>query len=111
MSEGLAQLFVRFGETFRFKIFRALPVARRMVRSIHIDNDHRSPGYVDLPNAIVRDGHAVNHPKRRVEAESLLNDLSCEFELRDIRVTQRRFAKHGIELLPDPFETIRTRAQ
>src|SRR5580704_3780034 len=111
MSEGFAQLFVRFVETFRLEAFWTLPVARRMVRPINIDNDRRTPGYVDFSNAVVRDGHAIDHPKRRVEAQSLLNDLSCEFEPGNVRVTQRRFAQHGIELLPDPFEAIRTRAQ
>src|ERR1700756_2720675 len=111
MSEGLAQPFVGFAEAFRLETLWALPVARRMMRSIHIDNDRRSSGYVDLPSAVVGDGHAVDHPKRRLEAESLLNDLSSEFEPGNIRVTQRHVAQHGIELLPDPFETIRTRAQ
>src|ERR1700749_4998376 len=41
IGEGSAQLFVRFGETFWLEAFWALPVARRMVRPIHIDDDRR----------------------------------------------------------------------
>src|ERR1700733_16219612 len=86
ISKGLAQFFVRFGETFRFEIFGTLPVALRMVRPIHIHNDRRSPGYVDLPSTVVCDSHAVDHPERRVEAKPLLNDLSREFEFGNVRV-------------------------
>src|SRR5271170_1020611 len=111
IGEGRAQLLVRLGETLGVERLRILPVARCMVRAINIDNDRRSSGYVDALYVVVRDGLAVDHPERRVEAERLLNDLSGEFELGNVRVTQRRVAQHGIELLPYPFETLRMRTQ
>src|ERR1700675_4086672 len=67
-GEGRAQLVARFGETRRIEILRILPVARGIVRTVHINNDHRSAGYGDVAYAVVRDSHAVDHPKRRVEA-------------------------------------------
>src|SRR3984893_4812692 len=75
-GEGRAQLLVRFGETLRIEILRILPVARSMVRTVHVHNDHRSAGYGDVAYAVVRDSHAVDHPKRRVEAAALATDLS-----------------------------------
>src|ERR1700691_5453187 len=110
-GEGCAQLLVCFGETLRIEILRILPVARSMMRTIHIHNDHRSSGYGDVAYAVVCDSHAVDHPKRRVEAEPLLNYLSGKFEFGNVAVSQRRVAKHGIKLLPYPFEAIWTRAQ
>src|SRR5258707_15800130 len=47
MGEGRPQLVVRFGETLRVETLRTLPVARCVVRAIHIDNDRRSAEYVD----------------------------------------------------------------
>ena len=91
-GEGRAQLVVRFGETLRIEIFRILPVARSMVRTVHIHNDGRSAGYGEVAYAVVRDSHAVDHPKRRVEAEPLLNDLSRKFEFGNVAVAQGRFA-------------------
>ena len=38
-GERCAQLLVRFGETLRIEILRILPVARCMVRTVHIHND------------------------------------------------------------------------
>ena len=55
-----------------------------MVRAVHEHNDRRSAGYGDIPYAVVRDGHAVDHPKRRVEAQRLLNDLSGKLELGNV---------------------------
>ncbi len=81
------------------------------MRTVHIHNDHRSAGYGDVAYAVVCDSHAVDHPKRRVEAERLTDDLSRKFEFGNVAVAQRRFAEHGIKLLPYSFETIRTRAQ
>src|ERR1700735_4155858 len=72
-GERRAQLVVRFGETLRIEIFRILPVARSMVRTVHIHDDGRSVGYDGVAYAVVRDSHAVDHPKRWVEAEPLLN--------------------------------------
>src|SRR5580704_8044432 len=43
-SEGRAQLVVRFGETLRIESLRILPVARSMVRTVHIHNYRRSAG-------------------------------------------------------------------
>src|SRR5260370_24277719 len=111
IGEGRPQLVVPFGKALRVETLWTLPVARCVVRAIHIDNDRRSAGYVDVPCAVVRHSHAVDHPKRRIEAEPLLNDLRGEFELVNVAVTQRRFAQHGIKLLPHPFQAIRTRAQ
>jgi hypothetical protein len=91
-GEGRAQLIVRFGETLRIEIFRILPVARSMVRTVHIHNDGRSAGYGEVAYAVVRDSHAVDHPKRRVEAEALLNDLSRKFEFGNVGVAQGRLA-------------------
>src|SRR5271156_5409634 len=38
-GKGRAQLLVRFGKTLGIEILRFLPVARRMVRTVHIHND------------------------------------------------------------------------
>src|SRR5580693_437581 len=110
-GEGCAQLLVCFGKTLRIEILRILPVARGMMRTIHIHNDHRSPGYGDVAYTVVCHSHAVDHPKRWVEAERLLNYLSRKFEFGNIAVAQRRVAEHGIKLLPYPFKAIWTRAQ
>src|SRR6202789_1634349 len=64
-GEGRAQLVVRFGETLGIEIFRILPVARSMVRTVHIYNDRRTAGNGQVAYAVVRHRHAVNHPKRR----------------------------------------------
>src|SRR5208282_3663434 len=105
-GEGRAQFLVRFGKTLRIEILWILPVARSMVRTVHIHNDHRSAGYGDVTYAVVRDSHAVDHPKRRVEAERLLNYLSGKFKFGNVAVAQRRVAEHGIKLPPYPFEAI-----
>src|ERR1700733_24726 len=110
-GEGRAQLVVRFAETLRIEILRILPVARSMVRTVHIHNDGRSTRYGELAYAIVRDSHAVDHPKWRVEAQPLANDLSRKFKLGDVGVAQRRFAEHRIKFLPYPFQAIRSRTQ
>ena len=81
-----------------------------MVRAVHEHNDRRSSGYGDIPGAVIGDSHAINHPKRRVEAERLLNDLRGKLELGNVAETQRPISQHGIKLLPYPFETIRMRA-
>src|SRR5271163_4276776 len=47
-GERRAQLLVRFGETLRIEIFRILPVARSMVRTVYIHNDGRSAGYGEV---------------------------------------------------------------
>ena len=91
-GERCAQLLVFFGETLRIEVLRILPVARSMVRTVHIDNDHRSAGYGDVAYTVVCNSHAVDHPKWRVEAERLLNDLSRKFELGNVAVAQGRFA-------------------
>src|SRR5580693_4061753 len=111
VGEGCAQLLVCFSETLRIKTLRIFPVARSMVRTVHIHNDHRSTGNSDVAYAVVCDSHAIDHPKRGVEAERLLNDLSHKFEFGHVVVAQSRLAEHGIKLPPHPFETIRTRAQ
>src|ERR1700688_5274786 len=49
IGEGCPQLVVRFGETLRVETLRTLPVARCVVRAIHIDDDRRSARYVDVP--------------------------------------------------------------
>src|ERR1700685_4133709 len=67
-GEGCAQPLVCSGETLRIEILRILPVARGMMRTIHIHNDHRSLGYGDVAYTVVCDSHAVDHPKRRGEA-------------------------------------------
>src|ERR1700722_3083903 len=110
-GKGRAQLVVRFGETLGIEILWILPVARSMVRAIHIYNDRRTAGNGQIAYAVVRDSHAVNHPKRGVEAQSFVNDLSREFEFGNVGVAQRRFAKHGIKFPSYSFETIRSRAQ
>src|SRR5208282_752045 len=104
--EGCAQLLACFRETLRIEILWILPVARSMMRAIHIHNDHCPAGYGDVAYAVVRHSHAVDHPKRRVEAERLLNYLSRKFEFGNIAVAQRRVTEHGIKLLPYPFEAI-----
>src|SRR5271169_3365417 len=108
---GSAQLIVRFGETIHIEILWVLPVARGMVRTIHIHNDRRTARYIEVAYAVVRDGHAINHPKRGVEAEPLTYHLSRKFEFWNVAIAQRRFAEHGIKFLPYSFETTRTRAQ
>jgi hypothetical protein len=107
-GEGCAQLFVCFGETLGIEILRILPVARSMMRTIHVHNDHRSAGYGDVAYAVICDSHAVDHPKRGVEAQRFLNYLGRKFEFGNVAVAQRRFAEHGIKLLPYPFEAIWT---
>src|SRR5580692_8039475 len=108
---GRAQFVVCFGETLRIEILRILPVTRSMVRTVHIHNDHRSAGYGDVAYAVVRDSHAVDHPKRRVQPEPLANDLSRRFEFGNVGVLQRGVAEHRIKFPPYPFEAIRTRTQ
>src|ERR1700691_1769664 len=66
ISEGRVHLLVRFGEALGVEDFGALPVAWRMVRAVHVDNDRRSPGYGDIPYAVVGDRPAVDHPKQSV---------------------------------------------
>src|SRR6202162_5758546 len=110
-GEGCAQLLVCFGKTLRIEILRILPVARSMMRAIHIHNDHRSAGYGDVAYTVVCNSHAVDHPKWRGEAERLPKLLCRKFEFGNVAVAQRRFAEHGIKLLPYPFEAIWTRAQ
>ena len=83
-GEGRAQLVVRFGETLCIEILRILPVARSMVRTVHIYNDRRTAGYIEVAYAVVRNSHAINHPKRRVEAEPFLNHLSHKFEFGNV---------------------------
>src|ERR1017187_2253218 len=102
-GEGCAQLLVCFGETLRIEILRILPVARSMMRTIHIHNDHRSARYGDVAYTVVCNSHAVDHPKRRVEAERLLNYLSRKFEFGNVAVAQRRKdSEHaGRELLQE----------
>src|ERR1700733_12108148 len=107
-GEGCAQLLVGFGETLGIEILRILPVARGMMRTIHIHNDHRSPGYGEVAYTVLSDSHAVDHPKRRVEAERLQNYLSRKFEFGNVAVAERRVAEHSIKLLPYFFKAIWT---
>src|ERR1035438_6510827 len=65
IGEGGEQLFVRLGKTFRVESLGVLPIVRRMMRSVNKHNDRRSAGYEDVACAIVGDGHAIDHPKRR----------------------------------------------
>src|SRR5580658_8593632 len=58
-GEGRAQFVVRFGETLGIEILRILPVARSMMRTVHIHNEGRSTGYGEVAYAIVRDSHAI----------------------------------------------------
>ena len=108
VGEGRAQLLAPFDEASGIEALWILPVAWRVVRTIDVDDDSRSCGNSDVPDAVVRNGHAVNHPKRRVEAQAFLNDLRGEFEPGKVCVTQWRVAQYGIELLPHFFETIRS---
>src|ERR1700685_318649 len=110
-GEGCAQLFACFGETLRIEVLRILPVARSMVRTVHIHNDHRSAGYGEVAYAVVRNSHAVDHPKRGVEAQRLHNYLSRKFELGNVGVRNGCVSEHGGKLPPHLLETIRTRAQ
>src|ERR1700733_158854 len=59
VGEGCAQLLVWFGETLCIEVLGILPVARSMVRTVHIHDDHRSAGYDDVAYAVVRYSHAV----------------------------------------------------
>ena len=87
IGEGRALLVAPFNETLGVEAIRTLPVARCVVRPIDVDDDRRSSGYVDVPCPIIRYSLAIDHPKRRVESQPLLNDLRSELELRNIRVT------------------------
>src|SRR6202000_2260410 len=89
IGEGLAELVVWFEETIWIEVFRAVPVAWRVVRSIDMRDDRRTGGDSDVAYSVVSDCHAVDHPERRIEAQTFLYDLSCEFELRNVGVSQR----------------------
>src|ERR1700734_235751 len=54
-GKGRAQLVVRFGETLGIEILWILPVARSMVRAVHIYNDCRTAGNGQIAYAVVRD--------------------------------------------------------
>src|ERR1700678_1979813 len=110
-GEGRALLVVRSGETLRIEILRILPVARSVVRTVHIYDNGRSTGYGEVAYAIVRDSHAVDHPKWRVEAEPFANHLRRKFKFGNVGIAQRRFTEHGIKFLPYPFQAIRSRTQ
>jgi hypothetical protein len=57
------------------------PIALSMVRAVHKDIDHLSAGYGEVAaDAVICDRHAVDHPKRRVQAERLTNNLSRKSE-------------------------------
>src|SRR6202012_792111 len=95
----------------RIEVFRVVPVARRMVRAIDVYDDGRAAGYDDVPYAVVSDSHAVDHPEGRIEAQPLLDDLSCEFELWNVGVSQWCVAEYLIKLSPNSFKTIGPRGQ
>ena len=57
-----------------------------MVRTVDIYNDRRTAGNGQVAYAVVCHRHAVNHPKRRVESEPLVNDLSRKFEFGNVGV-------------------------
>src|ERR1700746_408241 len=82
-----------------------------MVGAVNEHHHRRSPGYIDVACPVVSDGDSVYHPKRRIEAQRLHDDLSRKLELWNVRVTQRPIAQHNIELLPYLLDTVRTRTQ
>ena len=96
ISEGRVELLVRFGETLRVEVVGIFPVAWGVVRSVDVDDDRRTAGDRDIPDGVVGDSHAIDHPEWRVETESFLNDLGGELEFRDVAKRERRIAKHGI---------------
>ena len=110
IGEGWLQFFIRFGETLGVKALWILPVLWRVMRTVNENNDRRSAGYSDIADAVVGNCHAVDHPKRRVEAQRFLNDLRGKLESRNVARGQRRIAEDGIEFLAHLFETIGTRA-
>src|ERR1700691_3021245 len=59
-GEGCAQLVVFFGKTLRVEVLRILPVARSMVRTIHVYDDHRSARYRDVAYTVICNCHAVD---------------------------------------------------
>jgi len=65
-------------------------------------------GMATSPTRSSANSHAIDHPKRRVEAERLHDYLSRKFEFGNVAVAQGRVAEHGIKLLPHPFEAIWT---
>src|SRR5215470_8369661 len=111
MGEGGEKLFLRLGEAFFIENLRILPVLRRMVRAVDEHNDCRSPGNIDVASAIVCEGHSVYHPKWRIKAQRLHDDLSRKLELWNVGVTQGPITQHDIELLPCLLDTVRTRAE
>src|SRR5271165_5117047 len=92
ISKRRMQFLVRPAKALRVELLGVLPVATRMVRAISEDNDRRSPRYGEIIEAIVRDRLAVNHPKRRIEAEGFRNDLRGELEPGYVFITQRLIA-------------------
>ena len=68
-----------------------------MVSAVHEHYDGRSSRYIEIPHAVVPESHAVDHPKRRVEAECLQSHLSGKLEPRYIAKTQRHHpTRNGI---------------
>src|SRR5207249_4078322 len=111
MSEGRVTLLIHFGEPFVIEILRVLPVLRRMVRAVDEHNDRRSPGYIEIACAVIRESHSIDHPKWRIKAQRLQYHLSCELELGNVGETQRLVAQYRVELLSYSLDTIRTRTQ
>src|SRR5579872_236863 len=111
MSEGCMKFLVRLGKAFVIEILRVLPVPRRMMYAVNEHDDRRSFGYIDISSTVIGESHPVDHPKRRIQAQSLQDYLSRKLELRNICITQRLFAEHRIELLPHFVDTVRTLAQ
>src|SRR5579863_2881604 len=110
MTEGRVELLLRLGEAFVVENLRVRPVPRRMLHAVDKHHDGRAPRDVDISSAVVRQSHSVDHPKWRIETQRLQYDLSRKLELGNVGVTQRPFAEHGIELLPDSLDAIGTRA-
>src|SRR5579863_8562878 len=106
MGERCVQLLISLGEPRRVETLRIWPGSLRMVRAVHEYYDGRSSRYSEIPYPVVLDRHAVDHPKRRVEAECLQNHLSCKLKPRYVAKTQRRISQNGLKLLPNPFKTI-----
>src|SRR5271169_6003741 len=59
MSEGRVKLLFRFGEAFLVVSLRVFPVLRRMMYAVNEHHDRRSPGYIDIPCAVVCERHSV----------------------------------------------------
>ena len=71
-----------------------------MVRAVDVHDDGRSAGYGGVAYAVVGDGHAVDHPERRIKAQAFLDDLGGELELGNVGVASTARRRALIKLLP-----------